>query len=65
MIPQTYPNPPVPPRTVTDWYTDAIKVLEKVRDRVNGMSVPVVQDDLTTAMDLARQLVRIYDPDAR
>lgn len=64
MIPQMYPDPPAPPRSVTDWYTDAIKVLEKVRDRVNGMSVPVVQDDLTAAMDLARQLVHIYDPDA-
>jgi hypothetical protein len=53
------------PRTVTDWYTDAIAVLKQCRDRVDAMNAPVVQDDLTTAVDLSRQLVHIYDPDAR
>jgi hypothetical protein len=46
---------------MTDWYSDAIAVLEDCRRRVEAMNAPVVQQDLPEAKRLARQLVELAD----
>lgn len=54
---------PPRPRSVIDWYTDAIAVLEHCRQRVEATSGPIVQRDLTEAVRLSKELVRIYETD--
>ncbi|RZQ59846.1 hypothetical protein [Amycolatopsis suaedae] len=59
-----YPPPPPPPRSVIDWYSDGIAVLERARERALARRVPIAGGDLFRAMELAQELVRIEDPHA-
>lgn len=55
------------PRLVTDWYTDAIAVLDRCRDRayrMRGAGPAMQNENLAMAMQLAQQIVRIEDPEA-
>lgn len=53
--------PPPRPRNVTEWYADAIAVLERCRDRVEGSGQPVDGGPLLEAVRLSKQLVEL-DP---
>lgn len=55
----------VPPRTVPQWYREAIGVLEECLDRVERARAPIVDEKLIEATELARRLVRLEKPDAR
>lgn len=54
-----------PPRTVPQWYREAIGVLQGCLDHVERARAPIVDEKLIQAVELARQLVRLEDPDAR
>jgi hypothetical protein len=49
------------PRSVTDWYSDAIAALEDCHRQVEAMNAPVLQPDLLEAKRLARQLVELAE----
>lgn len=62
---ETVMAPPTPPMSVTDVLDGAIDVLTQCRDRVIAMRAPVVQPDLQRAVELSRQIIQIYNPNAR
>lgn len=57
-----YPPTPPPPRSVLDWYRDAIGTLENCVARVEQRGAPVDGGTYAKAVDLSKQIVALNVP---